>query len=114
MSEQWDEQLETRIAYYLNRNRISPECAEAWRTAKAAHDLAIETGCAIPWIEARHHALSFHARTGCTSDKLEWSFNRVSVMDDCQLRNVDHDKYDAAFVRACAVELAKREWRPSS
>lgn len=108
----WDQNFDTCLAYYLDRQRITPGCATAWRLAKDAYDAAIETGDAESWIELRRAAIRLHEPTGdCTSDKIEWSFNRVSVMDDSQLQNADAEKYGELFSRQCAIELLKRHAR---
>ena len=102
----WDTRLDTCLQYYLERERITQECANAWQCAKEAYDM----GNAMLWIEARHKALQHHAPTGdCMSAKIEWSFNRVSVMDMSQLKKGQHEK--TPFGRACMMEIKKRQFR---
>lgn len=108
----WDMRFNSCIKYYLKIGRITESCSNDWRVAKNAYDVAMSGGDIIIWIVARRTALCHHGKTGdCTSGKIEWSFNRLSICDSSQLEKGKEDNRDEFFSRQCMIELEKRNYR---
>lgn len=107
----WDMQFNSCVEHYLKINRITKACANDWRVAKNAYDVAVGGGNIAIWIDARRLTLQHHDKTGdCTSGKIEWSFNRLSVCDSFQLEKGQVGD-DERFSRQCVIELEKRNYR---
>jgi len=104
------------INYYLKNGNISPECAGAWILTQLMFRYAVEnpTNRNIEaFVNARNKALKHHKPTGdCYSDKIEFSFNVCSTMDEgAQLQKIVARDEDSELRRMAIVEIGKRNFK---